>query len=88
MRPRPTNALTTLGNFTPNQVHSGHAATLRAARQTHQATAIASRRDASQAPFTLEELTAQPLPDVYHCPVYSWAGPNAIPPNTRPALRN
>jgi hypothetical protein len=80
--------LTTLGMLTPNQVHSGQATTILAARQAHQATALASRRDASRAPFTLEELIAQPLPDVSQCPVYSWAGPNAVPQNTRHLLRN
>ena len=71
--------LTTLGMLTPNQVHTGQAASLLAARQTHQAEALASRRDASHAPFTLEELIAQPLPDVSQCPVYSWAGPERGP---------
>jgi putative transposase len=80
--------LTTLGMLTPNQVHTGQAASLLAARQTHQAEALASRRDAGHAPFTLEELIAQPLPDVSQCPVYSWAGPNAAPLNTRHHLRN
>ena len=71
--------LTTLGMLTPNQVHTGQAASLLAARQTHQAEAFASRRDAGHAPFTLEELIAQPLPDVSQCPVYSWAGPQPGP---------
>jgi transposase InsO family protein len=80
--------LTTVRMLTPNQVHTGQAATLLAARQTHQTTALANRRAASRAPFTLEELTAQPLPDVSQCPVYSWAGPNPVPQNTRHPLRN
>ncbi len=80
--------LTTLGMLTPNQVHTGQAASLLAARQTHQAEAFTSRRAAGHAPFTLEELIAQPLPDVSQCPVYSWAGPNPVPQNTRHHLRN
>ena len=71
--------LTTLGMLTPNQVHTGQAASLLAARQTHQAAALASRRDADHVPFTLEKLIAQPLPDVSQCPVYSWAGPQPGP---------
>ena len=35
----------------------------------------------------MEELIAQPLPDVAQCPVCSWAGPNAVPHNTRHHLR-
>ena len=47
-----------------------------------------TRRAACRDPFTLEDLTAQPLHDVSQCPVYSWAGPRAIPQNTRQLLRN
>jgi putative transposase len=43
--------LTTLGMLTPNQVHTGQAASLLAARQTHQAEVLTSRRDAGHAPF-------------------------------------
>jgi putative transposase len=80
--------LTTLGMLTPNQVHTGQTASLLAARQTHQAEALASRHSSSHAPFTLEELITQPLPDVSQCPIYSWAGPNSVPQNTRHHLRN
>ena len=80
--------LTTVRMLTPSQVHTGQAPTLLAARQPHQTEALASRRDASHTPFTLEELIAQPLPDVSQCPVYSWAGPNPVPQNTRHPLRN
>jgi transposase InsO family protein len=80
--------LTTLGMLTPNQVHTGMAASLLAVRRSHQAEALASRRAAGHAPFTLEELIAQPLPDVSHCPIYSWAGPNSVPQNMRHLLRN
>ena len=80
--------LTTLNMLTPNQVHAGQTATLLAGRQTHQAATLANRRDANHAPFTVEDLIAQPLPDVSQCPVYSWAGPNPAPLNTRHPLRN
>jgi transposase InsO family protein len=80
--------LTTLRMFTPNQVHTGQAAALLAARQTRQTEALASRRNATRVPFTMEELIAQPLPDVAQCPVYTWAGPNEVPQNARHLLRN
>lgn len=80
--------LTTLNMLTPNQVHTGQAATLLATRQTHQTTALASRRNATHTPFTMEELIAQHLPDVAQCPVYTWAGPHSVPQNTRHLLRN
>jgi putative transposase len=80
--------LTTLGMLTPNQVHTGRATSVLATRQTHQAEALASRHNSSHAPFTLEELIAQPLPDVSQCPIYSWVGPNLVPQNTRHHLRN
>ena len=67
--------LTTLDMLTPNQVHAGQAATLLAERQARQAQALAERRDACHRPFTLEELIAEPLPDVSRYPVYTWAGP-------------
>ena len=80
--------LTTLHMLTPNQVHTGQAATLLADRQAHQTAALASRRNAGHTPFTMEELIAHPLPDVTQCPVYTWAGPNAVPQNMRHPLRN
>jgi putative transposase len=80
--------LTTLRMLTPNQVHTGQAATLLAVRQVRQTEALASRRNAARTPFTMEELIAQPLPDVAQCPVYTWAGPNEVPQNTRHHLRN
>jgi putative transposase len=80
--------LTTLDMLTPNQVHTGQTGTRLAARQTRQAEALASRHNSSHTPFTLEELIAQTLPDVSHCPVYSWAGPNPVPQNMRHHLRN
>jgi putative transposase len=80
--------LTTLNMLTPNQVHSGQAATLLTLRQARQAQALASRRDACHRPFTQEELIAASLPDVSHYPVYSWTGPSAVPQNRRHLLRN
>lgn len=80
--------LTTLRMLTPHQVHTGQAVGLLAARQTRQTEALASRRNTAHAPFTLEELIAQPLPNVAQCPVYTWAGPNLVPQNTRHPLRN
>ena len=67
--------LTTLDMLTPNQIHSGQTATLLAERQVRQSQALTSRRDACHTPFTLEELIAEPLPDVSQYPVYTWAGP-------------
>lgn len=80
--------LTTLDLLTPNQVHSGQAACLLAERQAHQSQALAERRDACHRPFTLEALIAEPLADVSQYPVYTWAGPNAVPQNKRHLLRN
>ena len=74
--------------LSPNQVHTRQAAALLAARQAHQTEALASCRNAAHTPFTMEELIAQPLPDVTLCPVYTWAGPNEVPQNTRHPLRN
>jgi len=68
--------LTTLEMLTPNQAHSGQTATLLAQHQARQSQALTSRRDACHTPFTLEELIAEPLPDVSLYPVYTWAGPH------------
>ena len=80
--------LTTLRMLTPNQVHTGQRAELLTARQARQTQALDQRRDANHTPFTLEELITQTLPDVAQCPVYTWAGPNTVPQNTRHPLRN
>jgi len=69
--------MTTLGMMTPEQVHTGQAARLLAARQCRQAESMVTRRSASHAPFTLEDLIAKPLPDTSNWPVYSWAGPKS-----------
>ena len=73
--------LTTLNMLTPEQVHSGQAARLLAARHCRQAQAVVTRRAASHAPFTLEDLIAEQLPDTSNWPVYSWAGPQTGPAN-------
>lgn len=80
--------LTTLKMLTPDQVHTGQTAALLAARQAHRAQALAERRAACHAPFSLEELIAKPLPDVSTWPIYSWAGPQPVPQNGRHPLRN
>jgi putative transposase len=80
--------LTTLNMLTPHQVHSGQAEALLAARAARKAQALADRRQTLQPSFTLEELIAEPLPDVSHLPVYSWAGPNPVPQIGRHPLRN
>jgi transposase InsO family protein len=71
--------LTTLNMLTPHQVHSGQAAALLAARQACNEQALAMRLTVSHDPFTVEELIAEPLPDVSDWPVYSftWAGPES-----------
>ena len=73
--------LTTLKMLTPHQVHSGQMTARLAARAAHHTLAQAMRRTACHHPFTLEALMADPLPDVSHYPVYSWAGPILAPAN-------
>ena len=80
--------LTTLNMVTPQQVHSGQTEALLAARVARKTQALADRRQTLQPPFTLEELIAEPLPDVSHLPVYSWAGPDPVPQTWRHPLRN
>jgi putative transposase len=83
-----THPLTTLNMLTPQQVHTGQAATVLAVREARKVETLANRRQAPRPAFTLEALTAEPLPDVSHLPVYSWAGPEAAPQNGRHLLRN
>ena len=71
--------LTTVQMLTPNQVHHGQMTALLAARAAQHTRALAVRRTACHQPFTLEALTADPLPDVSHYPIYSWAGPTPAP---------
>ena len=73
--------LTTVQMLTPNQMHRGQRTVLLTARATQHTLAQAARRTACHHPFTLEELMADPLPDVSHYPVYSWAGPSLAPAN-------
>jgi putative transposase len=80
--------LTTVDLLTPQQVHTGQTTTLLNARAADAALALQARRGACRAPFTMEDLTAEPLPDVSSYPVYSWAGPSAVPQNMRQLLRN
>lgn len=71
--------LTTLDLLTPQQIHTGQRPALLAARAAHATQSQQARRMARRDPFTLEALTAETLPDVSSCPVYSWAGPQADP---------
>jgi hypothetical protein len=71
--------LTTLDLLTPEQLHTGQRPVLLAARTAQATQAQQARRTACRDPFTLEALTAEPLPDVSSYPVYSWAGPPAGP---------
>jgi putative transposase len=80
--------LTTVDLLTPQQIHMGQATTLLHARATNAALALQSRRGACRDPFTMEDLTTEPLPDVSSYPIYSWAGPSAVPQNMRQLLRN
>ncbi len=50
------------------------------------ATLAAREADPSPRTFTLEELIAQPLPDVSHYPIYTWAGPKTVPPKPATSL--
>ena len=80
--------LTTLNMLTPHQVHSGQASAILAGRKARKAQALADRRKACHHSFTLEELIAEPLPDVSNCPIYSWAGPEMVPQHRRHLLRD
>jgi len=71
--------LTTVDLLTPQQVHSGQRPTLLATRAVQSTLAQQARRAACRDPFTLEDLIAQPLPNVSRCPIYSWAGPQTDP---------
>lgn len=67
--------LTTVDLLTPHQIHTGQRPAQLATRAAQSTRAQQARRTACHEPFTLEALVAEPLPDVSHCPVYSWAGP-------------
>ena len=78
--------LTTLDLLTPQQIHTGQRPALLAARAAQATQSQQARRMACRDPFTLEALTAETLPDVSSCPVYSWAGPQADPANQATGL--
>jgi transposase InsO family protein len=80
--------LTTVHMLTPNQVHRGQMTALLTARATQHTLAQVARRTACHHPFTLEALMADPLPDVSHYPIYSWAGQSWLPQMRRHLLRN
>lgn len=71
--------LTTMQMPTPHQLHSGQQTAVLANRTAQRSGAKLLRANASHLPFTLEELTADTLPDVSHYPIYSWAGPTQAP---------
>jgi len=71
--------LTTVDLLTPHQVHTGQRPALLATRAAQATQAQQARRAACRQPFTLEDLIAEPLPDVSSCPVFSWAGPQTAP---------
>lgn len=71
---------TRLHMLTPSQVHSGQGPRLLAQRAEIRAAALAARREpGEQCVFTLEELMAEPLPDVSDYPCYTWLGPKNAP---------
>jgi putative transposase len=71
---------TRLNMLTPSQVHSGQGPRLLTQRaETRAATLTARRHDTHLRIFTLEEIIAEPLPDVSDYPCYSWAGPKNAP---------
>lgn len=78
--------LTTVDLLAPEQVHTGQRPALLASRAAQAARAQQARRTACRDPFTLEALIAEPLPDVSHCPVFSWAGSPADPANHATAI--
>jgi transposase InsO family protein len=78
--------LTTVDLLTPQQIHTGQRPALLATRTAQSTRAQLARRTACREPFTLEALIAEPLPDVSHCPVYSWAGPQPGSANHATAL--
>ena len=78
---------TRLHMLTPSQMHTGQLARVLADRAALKVTTFAARQAAPRTnPFTVEELIAQPLPDVSHYPIYTWAGPKIVPPKHATAL--
>ncbi len=71
---------TRLNMLTPSQVHSGQGPRLLAQRAELKAQALTARRtETDTRVFTLEEIIAEPLPDVSDYPCYSWTGPKKAP---------
>ena len=78
---------TRLHMLTPSQMHAGQLAQMLADRAALQVTTRAARQAAPRTKaFTVEELIAQPLPDVSHYPIYTWAGPKIVPPKPATSL--
>ena len=78
---------TRLHMLTPSQMHTGQLAQVLADRAALKVATLAAREaDPSPRTFTLEELIAQPLPDVSGYPIYTWAGPKTVPPKPATSL--
>jgi putative transposase len=78
---------TRLHMLTPNQMHTGQLARMLADRAALKVVTLTAREtNRSTHTFTLEELIAQPLPDVSGYPVYTWAGPKTVPPKQATSL--
>ena len=78
---------TRLHMLTPSQMHAGQSACVLANRAALKVATLATRAaDPSARFFTLEELIAQPLPDVSDYPIYTWAGPKIVPPKHATSL--
>ena len=78
---------TRLHMLTPSQMHTGQLARVLANRAALKVATLAAREiQLSPQTFTLEELIAQPLPDVSGYPVYTWAGPKIVPPKHATSL--
>jgi len=73
--------------LTPSQMHAGQSARVLANRAALKVATLATREaDPDARIFTLEELIAQPLPDVSDYPIYTWAGPKIVPPKHATSL--
>ena len=78
---------TRLHMLTPRQMHAGQCARLLMDRAALKVATLAAREaDPGTRTFTLEELIAQPLPDVSDYPIYTWAGPKTVPPKHATSL--
>jgi putative transposase len=78
---------TRLHMLTPSQMHTGQLARRLADRATLKVATLAAREaNPNTLTFTLEELIAQPLPDVSGYSIYTWAGPKIVPPKHATSL--